>query len=73
MPLIDPELHGWKTNRLTSGPYHVELVGQWMLPQVCGPGGVVGLSGPDGAVFQASEEQAIELCRAANAGELERC
>ncbi|XTQ92573.1 hypothetical protein ACQR5W_11680 [Xanthomonas sacchari] len=73
MPLINQELQGWKTNRLTSGPYHVEIVGPYKLPQVCGPGGVVGLSGPDGAVFQATVEQAEVLCRAANAGELERC
>lgn len=69
MSLISPSID-WRFNRLTAGPYHVEIVGPYKLPQVCGPGGVVGLSGPNGAVFQASVTQAEQLCAMANAGEL---
>lgn len=72
MSLINGDLNGWRINRINIGPpYHVELVGPYQLPQVEDERGVVALSGPDGAVFCDSVEQAEELCRRANAGELE--
>lgn len=72
MALINESLQGWKINRISVAPYHVEVIGPYKLPQVTGRNGVVGLCGPGGAVFQHSIEQAEELCKLANAGELER-
>lgn len=69
MPLIDPSLTGWSIDRINCGPpYRVELVGPYELPQVCDERGVVALTGPDGAVFCASIEQAESLCAQANDG-----
>lgn len=66
-------LDGWRLNRINCGPpFHVELVGPYRLPQVEDARGTCALTGPNGAVFCARIEQAEELCRAANAGELER-
>lgn len=71
--MISTALEGWRLNRINCGaPYHVEMVGPYQLPQVDDGRGVCALSGPDGAVFCTSVEQAAELCRRANAGELER-
>ena len=66
------EEYAWKLNRISHGPYHVEIVGPWNLPQVTGADGKVGLSGPNGAVFQATVEQANELAKLANEGKLSR-
>lgn len=71
MSLINPSLAGWRLNRINCGPpFHVESVGPCALPQVCDARGTVALSGPNGAVFCSTVEQADELCRMANAGEL---
>lgn len=72
MALTNGFLEGWRINRIGFPPYRVELVGPYELPQVTGANGVVALSGPHGAVFQASIEQAEELCKLANAGQLEK-
>ncbi len=72
MALINGFPKGWRINRIGVPPYRVELVGPYELPQVTGANGVVGLSGPDGAVFQSSIEQAEKLCKLANAGQLEK-
>lgn len=71
MPLIAATNEGWKLNRFSCGPpYKVETVGPYKLHQVCDARGTVAVGGPGGAVFCASEEQANELCAAANAGQL---
>ncbi len=72
MPLIAGGLEGWRLGRPSVGPFHVEEVGPYRLLQVCDERGHAALSGPGGAVFCASLEEAEALCRAANAGELER-
>lgn len=81
MPLIAEGLEGWRLNRINSGPpFHVETIkygpqythSRESLPQVCDERGVVALSGPGGAVFCATREQAEQLCELANAGTLER-
>lgn len=62
----------WMLNRINRGaPFHVATVGPYKLPQVTDASGTVAVSGPNGAVFCASHEQAESLCAAANAGELE--
>jgi len=72
MALISTNSDGWSVNRINRGPpFHVEQVGPWKLPQVCDKSGTVALSGPDGAVFCGSVEQAEILCSMANSGELE--
>lgn len=72
MSLINPTIEGWRLNRINCGPpFHVESVGPWKLPQVEDARGTCALSGPNGAVFCSSVEQAEELCRMANAGALE--
>lgn len=71
MSLRSHETTGWRLNRINCGaPFHVDTSLK-LGPQVCDERGVVALSGPNGAVFCASQEQADELCRMANAGELE--
>lgn len=73
MPLRSAATEGWKVNRINIGPpYAVRLVGPWRLPQVVDRGGTVALSGPGGAVFCASEDQANTLLAKLAAGELER-
>lgn len=68
--LIDQSLEGWRLNRINCGPpFYVDT--SLFMPQVCDVRGVVAISGPDGAVFCAGISQAEELCRRANAGELE--
>ncbi len=66
-------------NRINVGPpYHVERIQygpqyrsiRQSPPQVCDHLGTVAVSGPGGAVFCASDEQAQALCEAANAGQL---
>lgn len=68
MPLITDGIEGWKTNLISYPPYRVELMGPYKYPQVVGANGTVGLSGPGGAICQASIEQAEQLCELANAG-----
>jgi hypothetical protein len=74
---------GWKLNRINCGPpYRVECIkygpeyGSVSVrespPQVVDARGTVALSGPGGAVFCWTLEQAEDLCRQANHGELER-
>ena len=70
MALMTDGLEGWKTNRISWPPYRVEKMGPYGFIQVVGANGTVGLSGPDGAVCQCSEEQAQTLCDLANAGKL---
>ena len=70
MSLISATMEGWKPNDIGLLPYHVELIGPYRLPQVTGSNGVASLSGPDGAVFQATVAQAEELCALANKGAL---
>lgn len=73
MSLISNDWDDWKINKISLGPpYHVELVGPYKLPQVEDSRGVVALSGKDGAVFCATEEQANVLCELANAGKLQK-
>lgn len=61
----------WKLNHINCGPpFRVELVGPYKLPQVCDARGVVAVSGPNGAVFLSSIEDANKLCELANNGEL---
>lgn len=72
MALISTSCEGWSLNRINRGaPFHVEEVGPWRLPQVCDKSGAVALSGPQGAVFCGSIDQAELLCSMANSGELE--
>jgi hypothetical protein len=72
MALIHDGLTGWKLNRINCGaPYSVDIVGPYKLPQVCDARGTVAVSGPGGAVFCHTLEQAEELCRMANDGDLE--
>lgn len=72
MPLIAGEGR-WRLNCINAGsPYRVELVGPYRLPQVADKAGGCALSGPDGAVFCQTAEQAEHLCALANAGKLER-
>lgn len=73
MALIADGIEGWRLNRINSGPpFHVEIVGPYKLAQVCDERGVVALSGPAGAVFCATREQADRLCELANAEMLDR-
>lgn len=73
MSLIHDGIEGWRLNRINAGPpFHVEIVGPYRLAQVCDERGTVALSGPDGAVFCATREQADRLCELANAGTLDR-
>lgn len=70
---MQSEVEGWRLNRINSGPpFHVEIVGPYKLPQVCDARGTVALSGPGGAVFCATREQADQLCELANAGMIGR-
>lgn len=81
MPLNAEGLEGWRLNGINAGPpFHVETIKygpqythvRESLPQVCDARGVVALSGPNGAVFCVTREQADQLCELANAGMLER-
>lgn len=81
MPLVDPSLEGWKVNRINLGPpYKVDFIertygalkGKKLFPHVADEIGTVALSGPGGAVWCATVEQAQALCDAANAGKLEK-
>lgn len=73
MSLIDGSTEGWKLNRINVGPpYAVQPFGPYAIPQVCDERGTVALSGPCGAIASPTIEHAKELCRMANAGELER-
>jgi hypothetical protein len=73
MTLIADGTEGWRLNRINSGPpFHVEIVGPYNLAQVCDECGVVALSGPGGAAFCSTREQADRLCELANAGMLDR-
>ena len=71
MSLVSNGVQGWTLNGIQGGgPYSVHLVGPWKLPQVQDPLGTVAVSGPEGAVFCASLDEAETLCKLANAGEL---
>lgn len=71
MGLVYGGLDGWRIGRNRNPPYHVELVGPYRLPQVEDVAGYAALSGPHGAVFCASVEQAETLCEMANKGNLQ--
>jgi len=73
MALVSQNLDGWRLNRINCGkPFHVEMVGPYKFPQVCDERGCAAVSGPSGAVFCRTKEQADILCEMANSGELER-
>lgn len=81
MALANGAMDGWRINLINCGaPFRVETIKygpqygdvRESSPQVCDERGVVALSGPDGAVFCSSHEQASALCELANAGKLER-
>ena len=73
MALVSDSIEGWRINLINIGPpYVIDIVGNMELPQVCDERLVVALSGPGGAVFCASMQQAQLLCDMANAGKLER-
>ena len=81
MSRIAQVAEGWRLNRINAGPpFHVETIKygpqythmRESPPQVCDAREVVCLSGPGGAVFCATREQAEQLCDLANAGMLDR-
>ena len=81
MPLIADGIEGWRLNRVNAGaPFHVETIKygpQYVHVresslQVCDARGTVALSGPGGAVFCDTREQADRLCKLANDGMLDR-
>lgn len=73
MNLISASIGGW-TIKATAAPtpFHVELIGPDRQPQVVDSRGIAALSGPGGAIFCASIEQANQLCQLANEGQLRR-